>query len=123
VAVTPGSKGAKPLKDGGMLAPANVAQTQGVDGVLGSFDEPTRKAFTTFLNELSVGFAGRGPDLNAAVGNAGPAVDDLSRGFDGGPRPIGSAPRYVAQSPAPASGRPISQWWPNGSAMRPCRRP
>ena len=79
VAVTPGSKGAKPLKDGGELAPANVAQTQGVDDVLGSFDEPTRKAFTTFLNELSVGFAGRGPDLNAAIGNAGPAVDDLGK--------------------------------------------
>jgi phospholipid/cholesterol/gamma-HCH transport system substrate-binding protein len=79
VAVTSGSKGAKPLRDGGILAPANVAQTQGVDDVLGSFDEPTRKAFTTFLGELSVGFANRGPDLNNAIGNAGPAVDDLSR--------------------------------------------
>jgi phospholipid/cholesterol/gamma-HCH transport system substrate-binding protein len=79
VALTPGSKAAPKLADGGTLAPANVAQTQGVDDVLGSFDEPTRKAFTQFLNELSVGFEGRGPDLNAAIGNAGPTVDDLSR--------------------------------------------
>jgi virulence factor Mce-like protein len=79
VALSPGSRAAPKLKDGGTLAPANVAQTQGVDDVLSSFDEPTRKAFTRFLDELSVGFAGRGPDLNAALGNTGTTLDDLSR--------------------------------------------
>lgn len=79
VELTPGSPNAPKLKEGGSLKLANIGEPQGVDQVLGAFDKTTRDQFKDFLSDLSIGLDGRGNDLNAVFGNAGPATDALAR--------------------------------------------
>jgi phospholipid/cholesterol/gamma-HCH transport system substrate-binding protein len=79
VELSPGSASARPLPDGGTLARRQVAQAQGLDQVLGAFDAPTRAALKQFLRGLSTSLHGRGQDLNAALGNAAPTLDELQR--------------------------------------------
>jgi virulence factor Mce-like protein len=79
VQLTPGSRSAPKLPENGYLSVGNVMATQQVDQVLGSFDQTTRDNLKRFTAEFSSALRGRGADVNAALGNAAPAVDDLSK--------------------------------------------
>ena len=79
VELSPGSRSAPKLADGGRLPARQVAPTQALDQVLSSFDESTRTALKRFLVELSAATRGRGQDLSFALGNANPAVQNLNR--------------------------------------------
>jgi phospholipid/cholesterol/gamma-HCH transport system substrate-binding protein len=75
VALTPGSRDAPPLKENGTLAATNIGSVQQVDEVLGTFDAPTRLAFTQFLRDFSKVLDGRSADVNAALGHLAPTAE------------------------------------------------
>jgi phospholipid/cholesterol/gamma-HCH transport system substrate-binding protein len=74
VELTPGDKSSGPLADGGLLDPGQVAPTVELDEVLRAVDSPTRRALQRFLKGFAAGVDGRGPDLNAAIGNLQPVA-------------------------------------------------
>lgn len=80
--LTPGSKAAPPLPEGGRLSRANVQEAQGLDRALAAFDERTRKDFRRFLEGISEALEGRGDDTSAALGNLPLAVGDLRKLVD-----------------------------------------
>jgi hypothetical protein len=77
--MSPGSRTAPKLPDGGRLPTGNVETTQTVDKVLSTFDAPTRHDFKRFLTDFAVAAKGRGTSLNDVLGNAAPASADLHR--------------------------------------------
>jgi virulence factor Mce-like protein len=98
VALTPGSARAPRIPEGGRLADRQVADTQQLDTVLGSFDAPTQRNLRRMLQGLSAALSGRGSDLNAAFGNLAPAtgaLDDVVTILD---RQRGSVRRAIRDS-------------------------
>ncbi len=86
VELTPGEREAEPLPEDATLASAQVSDAVQLDEIFRAFDEPTRAAFRTWMQDASVAFRGRGADLNAAIGNLAPfadRADDLMRILDG----------------------------------------
>src|SRR4051794_9287772 len=79
VEMSPGSRAAKRIPDGGRLAAGGVTATQTVDKVLATFDAPTRHDFKRFLTEFATATKGRGGSLNDVLGNAAPGAADLHR--------------------------------------------
>ncbi|MBA3301180.1 MAG: MCE family protein [Thermoleophilaceae bacterium] len=69
VELTPGSKEAKKVPDGGSLGRANVADTVQLDEIFAAFDKDTRNAFRIWQSSLAPSFRGRGQDLNDALGS------------------------------------------------------
>lgn len=76
VEVTPGSRAAGPLPDGGTLPDAQVLPTTELDEVLRAFDPRTRRALRTFLTGLASALDERSGDLSAALGNTRPFAED-----------------------------------------------
>jgi virulence factor Mce-like protein len=66
------------FNDGETIPNSHVEKTQQLDQVLGSFDKPTQKNLQALLTNSFTAIAGRGQDLNNAVGNFGPALDELA---------------------------------------------
>ena len=84
VEVTTGSRGAPNVAEGAHLPDGRVAQAVEFDELLSIFDEPTRKGFQQWMASAAKAGAGRGRDLNDALGNlpvfaenAGGVVDVL----------------------------------------------
>jgi phospholipid/cholesterol/gamma-HCH transport system substrate-binding protein len=69
VELTPGNPGAKPLREGGTLAPGQVAPTVQLDEIFRAFTPKTRAAFQNWIQTLAEALSGRGTDLNNAIGN------------------------------------------------------
>jgi phospholipid/cholesterol/gamma-HCH transport system substrate-binding protein len=70
IEITPGSKDAPDLKDGGKLSQANVQNPVDFDEVISTFDKPTRDNYRGWIKELAKAIRnGRGEDLNDAFGN------------------------------------------------------
>lgn len=68
--LTPGSRDAEPLEDGETLARAQVEPTVELDEILQIFDEPTKKAFRTWVKDQAlITRDGASQDLNDALGN------------------------------------------------------
>ncbi|MEA2142260.1 MAG: phospholipid/cholesterol/gamma-HCH transport system substrate-binding protein [Solirubrobacteraceae bacterium] len=78
VELTPGSKGAEPIDDGGTIAPGQIGDTVQLDEIFRSFDAPTRRAFRVWLDQQGKAVGGRGADLNAALGNLQPFAEDAN---------------------------------------------
>jgi phospholipid/cholesterol/gamma-HCH transport system substrate-binding protein len=78
VELTPGTPSAPRLAEGGRLPARQIAPTQQLDEVLSTFDARTRESFRRLLLDLSASLEGRGEDLNAALGGAGPAAAELA---------------------------------------------
>jgi phospholipid/cholesterol/gamma-HCH transport system substrate-binding protein len=78
VELTPGSKNAQKVPDGGSLANGQVAPTVELDEIFRAFDRRTRTAFRQWLQQQGVAVDGRGEDLNAALGNLEPFARDLT---------------------------------------------
>lgn len=79
IELSPGTKGGPVVEDGGELPTKNIQAAQGLDEVLGAFDEDTRTALKGFLDDMSVALDDRGADISAVLGNAAPATADLRR--------------------------------------------
>ena len=69
IEITPGSKEAPKLEDGGELTDANVQETVDFDEVISTFDKPTRDNYQGWIKELAKAIKGRGEDLNDAFAN------------------------------------------------------
>ncbi len=65
------------LPDGGTIPPNQVQRAQSLDQVLNSFDTPTQRALQQLLNGTFESLAGRGQDLNFAIGNLDPTLTEL----------------------------------------------
>ncbi|CAN5124060.1 hypothetical protein BH20ACT16_BH20ACT16_11460 [soil metagenome] len=84
VEVTTGSPGAANIAEGARLADGRVAQAVEFDELFSIFDKPTRATFREWMASAAQAGAGRGRDLNDALGNlpvfaenAGGVVDVL----------------------------------------------
>ena len=77
VELAPGSRSAPPIPDGGTLASSQVLQRQSLDRLLGTLDAPTRRHLQQLLTGGAAALAGRGADLNAALGNLDPVAESL----------------------------------------------
>ena len=69
VELTPGSREAQPVPDGGRLRDSAVGETVELDEVLQTYDPRTRRAFQLWQQELARATEGRGEDLNNALGH------------------------------------------------------
>jgi virulence factor Mce-like protein len=69
VEVTTGSRDAPDLKEGARLPNGRVSQAVEFDELFSIFDEPTRRAFRQWQASAAKAGAGRGRDLNDALGN------------------------------------------------------
>jgi phospholipid/cholesterol/gamma-HCH transport system substrate-binding protein len=77
VELTPGhAKTAGTVPDGGFLANSRVAKTVELDEIFQALDPKTRASFRTWQQSLSQAVAGRGQDLNDALGNLPAFADD-----------------------------------------------
>jgi phospholipid/cholesterol/gamma-HCH transport system substrate-binding protein len=72
VELTPGSRSAPRIPDGGSLPAVQVADTVQLDQILRTFDPSTRSAFRTWLQQEGSAVEHRGPALNAALANLAP---------------------------------------------------
>lgn len=77
VELSAGNRGGRSLRDGGTLPRSQVAPTEQLDQLLGSFGQPTRQDVSRFLSGSSTVLAGRAAELSGAIGNLDPAVADL----------------------------------------------
>ena len=78
VELSPGSRDAPKLPEGGRLPVTQIASTVELDEVLRALDEPTRKDLQRFLGDLDRALTGRGEDLSDALGNAAPFTTDAT---------------------------------------------
>ena len=76
VEVTPGTKAAGMLPDGGLLDAGQVRETVELDEVLRALDARTRRRLQKLLRGMAGALEERGPDINAAVANFDPFMDD-----------------------------------------------
>jgi phospholipid/cholesterol/gamma-HCH transport system substrate-binding protein len=76
VEITPGDRDGPELPEGAVLPARQVLPTTELDEVLRALDPRTRQDLQKVLGGLAHGLTGRGQDLNAAVGNFGPFMED-----------------------------------------------
>jgi phospholipid/cholesterol/gamma-HCH transport system substrate-binding protein len=79
VELTPGDRDGPKLEEGASLPPAQVAESVQLDEIFRTFDEPTRLAFQSWMQEAAIATAGRGQDLSAAIANLEPLAEDANR--------------------------------------------
>src|SRR5271155_2725803 len=72
VALSPGTRSAPALADGGTLGVAQVEPSVELDEIYRTFNPQPRAAFQTWLQQSALGLAGRGAVLNAALGDLDP---------------------------------------------------
>ena len=78
VELTPGSRNAGKLFDGGRLKDAQVAETIELDEIFQTYDPVTRKAIQMWQQELGKAVQGRGESLNNVLGNLPEFADSAS---------------------------------------------
>jgi len=69
VDVTPGDPSGSKLPEGGTLKSAQVSPYVTLDEIFRAFDDKTRAAFRTWMQQQAQGIRGRGRDVNDAIGN------------------------------------------------------
>jgi phospholipid/cholesterol/gamma-HCH transport system substrate-binding protein len=82
VELTPGTKSAPKLAEGGRLAEGQVSETVELDEILRTFEPETREAFQVWMQSQAAAIDGHGRDLNNALGNLGPFADDAAELVD-----------------------------------------
>jgi virulence factor Mce-like protein len=78
VAMTPGSKTATPIADGGRLAQSQIGERQPLDRLLAALDPKTRHNLQAMLTGSKMAFHSRGRDLSEAFGELDPATESLA---------------------------------------------
>jgi phospholipid/cholesterol/gamma-HCH transport system substrate-binding protein len=81
IELTPGSREGPELADGGTLPTANVAQSVQLDEIFRTFDEETRTAFQTWMQEGAVAINGQGQNLSYALGQFEPTFTEFDKLF------------------------------------------
>jgi phospholipid/cholesterol/gamma-HCH transport system substrate-binding protein len=79
IEITPGKASDPRLKEDAVLPGRQVLPTTELDEILRALDPATRKDLQKLLGGLSHGVRGRGPDINAAIGNLAPFSEDSAR--------------------------------------------
>src|SRR3954464_9564689 len=69
VELTPGTKDAPFVKEGGFLKNSQVAGTVELDEIFRAFDPKTRHSFRVWQQAAAAAITGRGQDLNDSIGN------------------------------------------------------
>lgn len=77
VELSPGSRGADTVADGGSLRSGQVADTVELDEIFRTFDPKTRRAFATWLDQQGRAVDRSGKALNDALGNLTPFARDV----------------------------------------------
>jgi phospholipid/cholesterol/gamma-HCH transport system substrate-binding protein len=78
VELSPGTRTAPKIFDGGRLRDGQVAETVELDEIFQTYDPTTRKAIQMWQQELGRGIRGRGESLNNAVGQLPEFADSAS---------------------------------------------
>jgi phospholipid/cholesterol/gamma-HCH transport system substrate-binding protein len=73
-----GEDAPEPIEEGGHLAQSQVQDQTQIDEIFQGFDEPTREAFQSWMQNAGIAINGRGLDLSDAFGNLGPFATDAS---------------------------------------------
>ncbi len=76
VELSPGNKSSGSLPEGAALPPVQTKETVELDEITRAFDARTRKAFQVWQQAQAEAVAGRGADLNDALGNVEPFTQD-----------------------------------------------
>jgi virulence factor Mce-like protein len=76
--LSPGDPDGPKLSDGATIPVGHALAQQHLDDILNAFDKPTRRAFSRFVGEFARALHGRGGDINAALGEADPALTRLT---------------------------------------------
>src|SRR3954466_13119233 len=79
VELTPGDPSSGTIPEGGAMPAGSVSPTVELDEIFRSFDARTRKDFQVWMQSQAVAIAGRGQDINDALGNLAPFAEDASR--------------------------------------------
>jgi phospholipid/cholesterol/gamma-HCH transport system substrate-binding protein len=79
VELTQGDKDGPTIPEGGSLSRAQVAPSVQLDEIFRTFDERTRAAFQTWMQQAALAFKGRGDDFSAAIANLEPFAEDANR--------------------------------------------
>jgi phospholipid/cholesterol/gamma-HCH transport system substrate-binding protein len=66
------------IEEGGHLAQTQVQDQTQIDEIFQGFDQETRQAFQSWMQNGGIAINGRGLDLNDAFGNLGPFASDAS---------------------------------------------
>jgi virulence factor Mce-like protein len=82
VELTPGSRDAPKVPEGGSLQVSQVSDTVQLDEIFRTFDQPTREAFMVWMQEQGRGIGPYGRDVNDALGNLAPFAEDTARLVD-----------------------------------------
>ncbi len=78
VELSTGNGAGPKFRDNGTIPSTQVDSTQQLDQVLGSFNTETQHNLQALLNGTYLALAGRGQDLNDALGNLDPSITELS---------------------------------------------
>jgi phospholipid/cholesterol/gamma-HCH transport system substrate-binding protein len=73
-----GDDAPEPIPEGGQLAQTQVQDQTQIDEIFQGFDEPTRQAFQSWMQNAGIAINGEGLSLNDAFGNLGPFASDAS---------------------------------------------
>jgi virulence factor Mce-like protein len=76
VELSPGDRAGEELPEGASLPKAQVASTVELDEIFRTFDEPTRRAFSSWLDEQGRALDGRGRELSNALGSLTPFAEN-----------------------------------------------
>src|SRR3954451_8627611 len=76
VELTPGSRTAAKIPDGGSLPRGAIGDTVQLDEIFRSFDPKTRRAFQTWFDQQGKAVGARGRAINRALGNLTPFAED-----------------------------------------------
>jgi virulence factor Mce-like protein len=79
VELTPGHRNLGTIPEGGTLPASHVSPTVELDEIFRAFDRPTRQAFQVWMQSQARAIAGRGTDINDALGNLAPFAQDTTR--------------------------------------------
>ncbi|MDQ3934237.1 MAG: MlaD family protein [Actinomycetota bacterium] len=78
VELSPGTRGAAKIFDGGRLPDGQVGETVELDEIFQTYDPTTRKAIQLWQQELGRATRGRGENINNAIGNLPEFADSTS---------------------------------------------
>jgi phospholipid/cholesterol/gamma-HCH transport system substrate-binding protein len=81
IELSPGQEGGPKLAEDATLPVAQVAPTVKLDEILRTFDDPTRTALRTWMQNAAVAVNGRGEDLGNAIGELEPTFSAFDRVF------------------------------------------
>ncbi len=79
IELTPGVPATGSVPEGGALPAAQVSESVQLDEILRTFDEPTRAAFQSWMQNVAVALRGRGADLSLAFAALPPFGAEANR--------------------------------------------